>query len=184
MVPMVSKKPFPPEMKDAELRVDSWWQEQVRRLPVDTATSILVLCRTASVRFSQAWIGLDPRNPAAFHSRGRNCLFALQVALQSLKGELPSGEFPETFAFSALSLVSRQSAEVVLLEALKYALVRDAYLTFKWGGYNVESPAANVLRFRDVPAWSGLRDDAVRRISQQIEKERISAEMPVVTPTG
>jgi hypothetical protein len=57
--PLISKKPFPLEMSDAELMVESWWQEQIRRLPVDTATSILMQCRTASAHFSKEWIQLD-----------------------------------------------------------------------------------------------------------------------------
>ena len=180
----MSKRPFSPEMQNAERQVESWWQEQIRTLPADTATAILLLCRTAAAQFSQAWIGLDPQNPAEFHGRARSCIFALQTALLGVKGELPPGEFPSTFAFSALPLVSRQRAETVLLKALEYGLVRDAYLTFKWGGYDVESPAANVLRFRDVPAWSGIRDDAIRRIAQQIEEEAANAAMPVITSSG
>jgi hypothetical protein len=184
MVPLISKNPFPPEMKDAELQVETWWQAQIQKLPVDTATSVLLLCRAACAQFSRAWVQLDPQNPSTFHGIARNCLFSLQVALQSLKGELPRGEFPSTFAFSALPLANRQTAEKALQDGVKYGLVRDAYLTFKWGGYKVESPATNVLRFRDVPAWSGLRDDAGRRISQQIEEERLSIEMPAVIPAG
>jgi hypothetical protein len=181
---LISKKPLPPEMKNAEHKVESWWQEQIRSLPADTATAILLLCRTAAAQFSKAWIGLDPENPASFHSMARSCLFALQTALGSLKGDLPPGEFPSTFVFSALPLISRQSAEVVLQKALEYAHIRDAYLTFKWGGYDVETPARNVLRFRDVPAWNGMRDDAGRRISQQIEEEKIRTAMPVLTSAG
>ena len=171
-------------MRSAELQVESWWQEQMRTLPADTATAILLLCRIASAQFSQAWVGLDPNNPAQFHGVARNSLFALQIALQSIKGELPPGEFPSTFAFSALSLISRERAAAVLQKAVEYSLVRDAYLTFKWGGYDLESPAASVLRFRDVPTWNGMRDDAVRRISQQIEEERVNAAMPVVKSAG
>ena len=171
-------------MKDAERKVESWWQEQIRSLPADTATAILLLCRTAAAQFSQAWIGLDPNNPAEFHGGARSCLLGLQIALQSITGELPPGEFPSTFVFSALSLTSRQSAAAVLQKALEYALVRDAYLTFKWGGYDVESPATNVLRFRDVPVWEGKRDDAIRRISEQIEEEKVLAATPVVTSSG
>jgi len=171
-------------MKNAEGQVESWWQEQIRRLPADTATATLLLCRTATAEFSRVWAALDPNNPAQFHGAARSCLFSLQIALQSLKGELPPGEFPSTFVFSALPLISRRTAEVVLLRALEYAHVRDVYLTFKWGGYDVESPASNVLRFRDVPAWNGTRDDAVRRISQQIEEEKVNAETPVVTSAG
>ena len=121
---------------------------------------------------------------AQFYGTARSCLFALQIALQSLKGELPPGEFPSTFTFSALSLISPRSAQAVLLKAIEYAHVRDAYLTVKWGGYDVEILAGNVLRFRDVPEWSGMRDDAIRRISQQIEEEKINTETPIVTAAG
>jgi len=171
-------------MKNAESQVESWWREQIRSLPDDTATAILVLCRAAFARISQAWAGLDPQNLARFHGTARSCSFALQIGLQSLNGELPPGEFPRTFVFSALPLISSQSADAVLLKAAEYSLVRDAYLTFKWGGYNVDSPAANVLRFRDVPAWNGMRDDAGRRISEQIEAEQVGAAISALTSAG
>jgi hypothetical protein len=144
----------------------------------------LLLCRTASAHFSRTWAGLDPNNPAELYGAARNCIFGLQIALQSLKGEVPLGEFPRTFVFSALPFMSEQRADAVLSKALEYSLVRDAYLTFKWGGYDVDTSTINVLRFRDVSAWSGMRDDAVRRISQQIEEERANAAAPILTSAG
>jgi hypothetical protein len=180
MTLLLSKQVFPLTMRDAELRVESWWQNEIGSLPADTATAILLLSRSTVAQFSKAWIGLDPNNPARFHAIARSCLFALQAALESLKGELPPGEFPSTCP----PLIRFQHTEAILLNALQYARVRDVYLTFKWGGYSLDASGKNVLRFRDVAAWRGVRDDACRRISEQIDEEKISSEMARITPAG
>jgi hypothetical protein len=57
---LISKKPFPWEMKNAEGQVEAWWQEQIRSLPADTATAILLLCRAAAAEFSKVWVAPDP----------------------------------------------------------------------------------------------------------------------------
>jgi hypothetical protein len=181
---LISKQPFPAEMREAERKVDTWWQKQIETMPADTATAVLLLCRTAAAAFSQAWIGLDPANPAEFHAEARSWLFGLQIALQSLAGDLPPGEFPTTFPFSAFRSSYDRNAIAVLKMANDYALVRDAYLTFKWGGYEVECPAPDVFRFRDVPNWNGMRDDAVRRIASGLEQEKVNLATPVLRVDG
>jgi hypothetical protein len=124
---LISKKPFSKEMREAERKVETWWQKQIGTLPTDTATAILLLCRTAAAAFSRARVALDPTNPAVFHAEARSWLFGLQVAIQGLKGDLPPGEFPTTFPFSAFRSSDRDNARSVLQTANEYALVRDLY---------------------------------------------------------
>lgn len=182
MIP-ASKRPFPQEMISAEKQVESWWKDQINRLPADAASATLLLCQAAAKRLANAFRDLDKTDPTVFHHTARQVVFALQTVLQAVKGALPPGEFPTIYAPPFLG-VGQNVADDVLVKAVDYGYVRDVYLTFKWGGYNLECPSTNLLEFRDVPNWKGHRDDAVRQISARLEEEQALAAMHVLTGSG
>jgi hypothetical protein len=182
---MISRQPYPSALKDAEKRVDVWWAQQVEKLSNDPATSILLLCSAAAAQVASAFARSGhPPNFPVIHALARSNLFGLQVALQSIKGDLPRGEFPSTFAIDALPATQRKAAEALLATAYEYSLVRDAYVTFRWGGYSLEAVGPSLVRFRDIPGWDGTRDDASRSIYQMVEQEQAMAAIPRVIAAG
>lgn len=181
---MISKKAYPPELKDAERKVEAWWAGEVRRLAADPATATLVICRAMAAGIARAGKGLLPGNPSMFHALARSHITGSQFALQSVTGRLPLGEFPSTFVLSVLPQASGQAAAQVINEGYQYSLVRDAYITFRWGGYDVQTIGADALRFTDVAGWDGARDHASRALYQEVDRENAALALPRVVTAG
>ena len=177
---MIQPRNLPPELITAELQADEWWAGQLRALPSDAATAIFLLCRMATRAIGDLGQRLMPKAPEEFHAQVRGYLFGLANALTGIRGPLPVGKLPATFVLSNFTSANDEAvAAGVLRKGYDYSLARDAYITFKWGGYDVDSPAPGLLRFRDVPGWNGRRDAAVRILSQQVDRESVPAVVPV-----
>jgi hypothetical protein len=87
-----------------------------------------------------------------------------------LEGDVPQGRFLEEFV--AMSLTSDQGKRAVeAIKGMYYdSVVRDAFSTYAWGGYEIENPRENLLRFVDAPGWRGGRDRADQIIAQEIKQ--------------
>jgi hypothetical protein len=166
-----TKRELPPVMCDADKLVEQWRYYLLAsihlQLHVSTYLLVVATCRSIGDKTKQ----LMPHNMSKLHMFVRGQLFALQFALSALKGELPSGKFAHDIISGSLNMGNVQLANQILDQMYVYSVVRDCYLTYSWGGYEVENPTKNTLRFVDHPNWMGRRDHAQLIISQEIEQE-------------
>lgn len=167
-----TKRELPPVMRGADKRVEQWRSSVLASIHprLDVATYLLVMatCRSIGDKTKQ----LMPYNMSELHMFVRGQLFALQFALSGLKGGLPSGKFAQGIISGSLSVGHIRLATQILDHMYAYSVARDCFLTYSWGGYEVETPTKNTLRFVDSPDWTGGRDHAQLIISQEIERER------------
>ncbi len=164
------KRALPKVMLDADARVEQWRGELLRAVHERLDVAIYLLTTTACRSIGNAAARLIPHNFADFEYLVRDRLFGLQFALTGLAGERADGEFDEEGAVRSVT-----SADVARgLEAIRHmsdwAHARDAYLTYQWGGYELEGSAVHLV-FRDAEGWFGARDRAEQVLRNEIEKE-------------
>jgi hypothetical protein len=166
------KRDFPPVLLEAIKKIEQWRAALVRKL--HERPDVIIYLLTAKVYytfFAQFAIDGFKANPQLEHYV-RNELFGLQFALSTLNEPLPQGIFQSELIDSILTSKDGQQAEKVINSMSSYSHVRDAWLTYSWGGYEIENPQENVIRFIDSPDWLGHRDQAQRILGQVAKVER------------
>lgn len=167
------KRELPPEMVEADKQIENWRSSLLESIHPRVDIAIYLLVRTISRSIRDEFVRLMPNNPEGLEHLVRRQLFGLQFAISGLKGELPKGKFLEDIIKSSLTTQQERRAKNVVDQICNYSLVRDCFLTYIWGGYEVESPAGNTLRFINSPDWPGIRDRAQQIVGQEIKQEQI-----------
>jgi len=166
------KRDFPPVLSEASEKIERWRTALVRNLHERTDVAIYILTAKVYYEFAILLIGYRPQFSSQFEHYVRNELFGLQFALSALNKSLPQGIFLPNLIDSILTSKDNQQAKDVLNFMSDYSLVRDALLTYSWGGYEFENPQQNVIRFIDSPDWPGHRDHAQRILGQVTKDEK------------
>src|SRR5713101_1641157 len=161
----------------AEKRIEEWRRELLRGLPPRIDIAIYLLVVTAAASIAHAANRLMPERVAELELLVRDRLQALQFSLQGLGGPLPEERFNEEAAVRSLDPNQITHALDILTKMSTYVTARDAYLTYKWGGYEVDGPAEH-LRFRDIEGWQGARDRAQHLMRNEIELELAKSFVP------
>jgi len=169
------KRVLPPEMVEADKQIENWRSSLLESIHPRVDIAIYLLVSVISRRIRDEFVRLMPNNSGELEHLVRTQLSGLQFAISGLKGELPKGKFVEDIIKSSLTTQHERRAENTVDQMYNYSLVRDCFLTYIWGGYEVESPAENTLRFVNSPDWPGIRDRAQQIIAQQIKQEQILA---------
>jgi len=168
-----TKREFPPIMRDVEERVEQWRSSLLAsihpRLDIAIYLMVMATCKSIGDKTKQ----LIPHNMSELHMFIRSQLFALQFALSGLIGDLPSGKFAYDIISGSVNAGLMKHAKQILDHMYAYSIARDCFLTYSWGGYEIENLAGNTLRFVDSPNWIGTRDHAQLILSQEIEQELV-----------
>ncbi len=168
-----TKRELPPSLSEAKAKIEAWRTKLVKSLHerIDVAIYLLVarVYYLGGMRFILA--GLQPNS--ILENFIRDELFGLQFALSALNDPLPNGPFLPDIVCGILNTHDAQRAKDVLDYMSEYSRIRDAFLTYTWGGYEFEKPQDNVIRFIDPPTWIGYRDNANRVIGQEIKAEQV-----------
>jgi hypothetical protein len=170
------RRDFPPILKEAEEKVERWRGSLLRQIHSRLDVAIFLLTRVACDHIFLAFSEFMPHDPSRMEITARRQLFGLQFSLSGLEGELPPGRFAEGIVADALRTEELLFAHKAIQHMSDYSRVRDAFLTYKWGGYELENPSENVFKFVDCPDWQGRRDYAQIIITQEIkEREGLNA---------
>ena len=167
------KRVLPPEMVEADKQIENWGSSLLESIHPRVDIAIYLLAGAISRSIRDEFARLMPNNPGRLEHLVRRQLFGLQFAISGIKGELPEGKFLEDIIKGSLTSQHERRAQNAVDQMYAYSLARDCFLTYIWGGYEVESPATNALRFTNSPDWLGIRDHAQQLIRQEIEQEQI-----------
>jgi len=166
------KRPLPQLLIQAEKHVESWRSFLLAKVyaRVDVAIYMLVSSVCSIIGYSSQ--SLMPRQASTVEMLTRDLLFGLQFALSGLEGQLPPGPFVKALLADSIRDDDRKRSVAALRCMSDYYKVRDAFLTYAWGGYEIETPGSNLIRFLDSPTWIGKRDHAQHIIGQEIKLEQ------------
>ncbi len=186
------KRKLPPLLLEAERLVEAWRADLIRSVHERPDAAIYTLTVASCAAIGNAGRRGVPPTMVQLEAMTRHYLSGLQFALTGIEGDIAGGELvEEDMAQSVSAEHARRGLDAVEAMA-RYAHVRDAYLTYAWGGYEVEGTERD-LRFRDVEGWTGARDRAEQLLRDEIETEwlRASAHLahseplrPVGIPSG
>lgn len=165
------KRDLPPVMLDAEKRIEQWRSSLLASVHPRRDVAIYLLIRATCYTMPYKTYQLMPNDVSKLEQLVRDKLFGLQFALSGLSGDLPEGKFMEDQVINLISEEHLIRAREAVNYMSIYAHMRDAFLTYTWGGYEVANPNENVLRFVDPPGWMGKRDRAQQVISQEIKED-------------
>jgi hypothetical protein len=168
-----TKRSKPDVLSKAEQHVESWRNSLLEKVHqrIDIATFMLV--STACGIIGNSAQRLMPRQPSRVEMLTRDLLFGLQFTLSGLKGDLPAGPFIEELIADSLGENDWKRSAAALKCMSDYYKVRDAFLTYAWGGYEIETRGSSLIRFVDAPTWIGKRDHAQHVINQEIKLEQV-----------
>jgi len=167
-----NKRSLPPRMLEAEKQIEQWRDSLLLRVHPRLDIAIYLLVSTTCYAIGYQSGRLMPHGASNLEMYTRGKLFGLQFALSDLEGDAPQGRFVEDLIVDSLRGEDGSRAFDAVTQMAAYGYVRDAFLTYAWGGYEIESPAENVLRFVDAPDWGGTRDRAEQIIGQEIKGEQ------------
>jgi len=154
------KRDFPPVLLEASEKIEQWRAALVRGLHERTDVVIYLLTGKVYYTFVTQLLIDGFQANLQLEQYIRNELFGLQFALSAINEPLPHGIFQPELIDNILTSEDDQKTEEVLISMSGYSRVRDAFLTYSWGGYEYENPQENVIRFIDSPDWPGHRDYA------------------------
>lgn len=137
---------------------------------IDVATYMLVASACGIIAYSAQT--LMPRQTSSVEMLTRDLLFGLQFALSGLKGEPSAGLFVKELLADTLTEDDWKRSSAALKSMRDYSKVRDAFITYAGGGYEIEIPRNSLIRFIDAPSWIGKRDYAQNVIAQEIKLEQ------------
>ncbi len=177
------KRQQPPVMLNAEKRIEQWRSALLEDIHTRLDVAIFLLVSSTCHRIGDAIGRLMPRYASELETLTRGQLFGLQFALSGLNGDLPHGRFIEALIADSLSPQEVRRAYKAIEHMYAYSLARDVFLTYAWGGYEIDNSTENILRFADSPDWRGGRDRAEQIISQEIKEDQArSFGLPIVYP--
>lgn len=175
-----TKRPFPEALVEAERAIETWRTACLAQLPDRPDVAMYALLAAASARLAYLTHRLMPHAASALEMAVREDLFALQFAVSGLPQARPPEPFVHHRLAGALPAEVLRAAGTALEQIARYAHVRDAFLAYGWGFYEVEVLGSGRLRFVDPPDWPGLRDFAQQQISQEVKLETALAARPEV----
>ncbi len=111
--------------------------------------------------------------PHAVHVRARDRFFGLQWGVHALGNALPAPVFERDVVDAMLSGDHATRGNTALEFLAAYAHLRDVFITYGWGGFELTSSSAHHLAFADSPDWPGYRDHAQTVLAQRLELEAI-----------
>ena len=168
-------------MLNAEKRIEQWRSSLLEDIHPRLDVAIFLLVLSTCHRIGDATSQF--RYASELETFIRSQLFGLQFALSGLKGDLPHGRFIEALIADSLSPQDVRRACKVIEHTSAYSHARDVFLTYAWGGYEIDNSTENILRFVDSPDWRGGRDRADQIISQEIKEDQArSLSLPLVHP--
>ena len=172
------KRPFPPVMAKAEERIEQWRSSLLGSIHPRLDVAIYLLVLSTCGHIGSETKRRMPREAPLLMSFIRHKLFGLQFALSGIDGDLPESRFIEKLVADSINREEAIKANEAVEQMSAYASARDTFLTYGWGGYELDESAENFLRFVDNPAWVGRRDRAQQVIAEEIEMERAQSLTP------
>lgn len=166
------KRDFPPVLLKASEKIEQWRAALVRSLHERTDVAIYTLAAKVYYDFAIQFMGYRTQLSSQFEHYVRSVLFGLQFALSALNKPLNKGTFLSSLIDNTLTYAEAQKVERIISYMSDYSHVRDALLTYSWGGYEIESSEENTIRFIDSPDWPGRRDHAQRMLGQEAKMQK------------
>lgn len=181
---LATKRPLPPELAALDARIDSMRSRAVRRIHSRPDVAAYVLAQVACAQSAEEAHRLMPLVPQAQHYRDRDRFFALQFGILALGDALPTELFERGVVDDTLGPVHARLGAAALQFLQAYAHLRDTFLTFCWGGYELASVSETEVEFVDSADWPGVRDHAQTVLLQKMEIETLEAlKKGIVGPT-
>jgi hypothetical protein len=174
------KRDLPDIVKRFETEIEEWRINVLRELPVRPEVAAYHLIATTLDQLSTNFQQLMPHAAAELELIVRDRLFGLQIALAGIRDSDSAEAFTTHLIHGSITGPDARLATRVIDHMSLYAIARDAVLTFGWGGYVVESPSEELLRFLNPPDWPGTRDYAEQMISQEIDNEVALSLSPMI----
>ncbi len=173
---LINKRPTHPVLKLAEGLIESWRHDLIVGLAVDPEVAAYVLVLTACSKIQiEGKAAIRAVTAAAIEHAVRSNLFALQFGLKGIEGLLPHRKFNEDCIAGSINPTLMQKASTVLEGMKRYALVRDIFLGYYYGAYDIQTKDPRRLVFSDVPAWRGDIDFAETFLSSETKTARTPA---------
>ena len=167
------KRELPDIMLKAQDRIEQWRDSLLESIHPHLDAAIYLLVWTTGHRLGIWAAELIPQHASELEVLIRSQLFGLQFALSGLKGRLPQKRFVESLTSDLLSPECVMRASTAVDHMYNYSLVRDIFLGYTWGQWEVTGSTEKHLKFVDSPNWRGDRDHAGQIISQEAKGELI-----------
>lgn len=167
------KREFPPVLVEAEKRIEQWRASVLKDIHPSIDVAIYLLASTTCDVIRYVTNQLMPQKISEVEIITRNNLFGLQFALSGLNGDLPPVQFNENLIVSSLRGDEFRRVAEAVIHMYTYSKARDAFLTYAWGGYEIDDSTENVLRFLNPADWTGNRDRAQQIVGQETKLEQV-----------
>jgi hypothetical protein len=165
------KRELPTIMLKAQHRIEQWRDSLLKSIHPRLDATIYLLVWATCQRLGNVTRQLMPQHASELEMLTRSQLFGLQFALSGLAGSLAQEPFAERLVPELLSPERVVRACVAVDHMYHYSLVRDIFLAYAWGQYEIMGSTENNLEFVDSPDWRGSRDRAGQIICQEIKGE-------------
>lgn len=179
-----SPRDMPADMIVAERKIEAWRRGLLERVHCRPDVRTYLLAQSGSATIGSFGVFDAPDAIAASEEEVRGVLFALQFAVQGSPGEPPSGLFIEGVSDLSFGEADRARADQAVRHMFDYYCVRDVFLTYMFGEYELECSSPTELRFVDTPGSEGIRDFGNRVLHSRVKRNQAAPRTQLLLPPG